>query len=50
MLIRAMRTSSETLACRIAALLEEGSIWQGGPLDKPVDVEGCARRYGRWAI
>ena len=39
MLIRAMRTSSETLACRIAALLEEGSIWQGGPLDKPVDVE-----------
>ena len=39
MLIHAAQTSSATAACRIAALLEEGNVWQDGPLDKPVDIE-----------
>ena len=39
MLVHAAQTSSATAACRIAALLEEGNVWQDGPLDKPVDIE-----------
>ena len=51
MLIHAAQTSSATAACRVAALLEEGNIWQsGGPLGQTRRYRNRSRRHGRWAI